>query len=142
MSLLSWGDFHFQIDTFAHNTLMRTWEANIASHGIVKSNARVQATGIPVETITIRGAIYTKFSKKADSFPQELRRLGNEMEPRELFLGTGDLLGSWFLKSIQEEQSALMKDGIPRKQALTLQFTKYNRKADPRQNEPITTNQN
>ncbi|NAT16530.1 phage tail protein, partial [Pseudomonas syringae pv. actinidifoliorum] len=31
----------------------------------------------------------------------------------------------WCLKKIQEDQSALMQGGIPRKQAFTLEFTRY-----------------
>lgn len=37
----------------------------------------------------------------------------------------GAVMGNWCLKKIQEDQSALMQGGIPRKQAFTLEFTRY-----------------
>jgi len=35
------------------------------------------------------------------------------------------VLGTWCLKSVDEEQSALLQGGIPRKQAFTLEFVRY-----------------
>jgi uncharacterized protein len=126
MSLMNWGGFDFSIDSFAHSELSRTWQVNLPAQGVINSNSMVQSTGTPIETITIRGAIFTVASRiKTDQIPNLLRVLGGTGEPKMLALGNGEILGSWFLKSIQEEQSALMKDGTPRKQALTLQFTRH-----------------
>jgi uncharacterized protein len=125
-ALMNWGAFIFSIDSFAHSELSRTWKANLPAHDVINSNAKVQLTGTPSESITIRGVIFTASSRaQTDQIPNLLRILGGIGEPRMLSLGNGEILGSWFLKSIQEDQSALMKDGRPRKQALTLQFTRH-----------------
>ena len=39
--------------------------------------------------------------------------------------GYGDVLGNWCLKSLEEEQSAFLQGGIPRKQSFTLEFVRY-----------------
>ena len=39
--------------------------------------------------------------------------------------GYGLVLGDWCLVNIEEEQSALLQGGIPRKQAFTLEFVRY-----------------
>ncbi len=125
-ALMKWGPFNFSVDSFAHSELTRTWQASLPSHGIINANAKVQSTGIPAETITVRGVIFPAAPRtQTDQIPNLLRVLGETGEPRMLTSGNGDVLGSWFLKSVQEDQSALMKDGTPRKQALVLQFTRH-----------------
>ena len=42
-----------------------------------------------------------------------------------LTTGYGEVLGNWCLKNIEEEQSALLQGGIPRKQGFTLEFVRY-----------------
>lgn len=138
---MTWGDFTFSIDTFAHSGLSRSWEANLPEKKRGKSNSQVQTTGKPAEIITIRGAVFPMDSiAKTHNLPKQLRRLGNDMKPKLLTLGSGEALGPWFLNSIQEEQSSLLVNGVPRKQSLTLQFTRYHPKANPVEDESLTTN--
>lgn len=54
-----------------------------------------------------------------------LRTMGAELKPLTQSTGYGDVLGTWCLKSIEEEQSALMQGGIARKQGFTLEFARY-----------------
>jgi phage protein U len=76
------------------------------------------------EKITLKGAIFPGFKgglKQLDT----LRALGAQLKPLTLTTGYGDALGTWCLKSVEEEQSALMQGGIPRKQGFTLEFVRY-----------------
>ena len=57
--------------------------------------------------------------------PDIFRRLGGDMKPQVMTLGTGENLGWWCLKNVREEQSHIMKDGAPRKQTLSLELVKY-----------------
>ena len=54
-----------------------------------------------------------------------LRSIGAQLQPLGLTTGYGDVLGNWCLKNIEEEQSALLQGGIPRKQGFTLEFVRY-----------------
>jgi hypothetical protein len=54
-----------------------------------------------------------------------LRALGAQLQPLTLTTGYGDVLGTWCLKSLDEDQSALMAGGIPRKQSFNLEFVRY-----------------
>jgi uncharacterized protein len=120
MALLNWGGFEFSIDSLAHDTLSRSWQAELPPQEVLNSNSEIQSTGLPTETITIKGIIFTAHPRvQTDQMPKLLRIFGNAMEPRIMTLGTGETLGSWYLKSIQEEQSGLLKDGPPRKQEMT-----------------------
>ena len=47
------------------------------------------------------------------------------MLPLNLTTGYGDVLGSWCLMKVVEDQSALLQGGIPRKQSFTLEFSQY-----------------
>ncbi len=136
MALLNWGGFEFSIDSLAHDSLSRSWQADLPAQEVLNSNAEIQSTGLPTETITIKGAIFTAHPRvRTDQMPKLLRILGNMMVPQMMTLGTGETMGSWYLKSIQEEQSGLMKDGIPRKQELTLQFLRHHKEVIPKVNE-------
>lgn len=47
------------------------------------------------------------------------------MKPVQLTTGAGDVLGRWYLQAIEEEQEALLADGVPRKQTFSLEFGRY-----------------
>lgn len=47
------------------------------------------------------------------------------MQPLNLTTGYGEVLGTWCLTSIEEDQSKLLAGGIPRKQGFSLEFVSY-----------------
>jgi phage protein U len=47
------------------------------------------------------------------------------MLPVNLTSGYGENFGRWYLARIEEEQSGLFTDGMPRKQQFTLEFQRY-----------------
>ncbi|MCY1446438.1 Phage P2 GpU [compost metagenome] len=76
------------------------------------------------EKITLKGAIFPGYKgglKQLDT----LRSIGALLLPLGLTTGYGHVLGDWCLTSIEEEQSALMQGGIPRKQSFSLEFVRY-----------------
>ena len=54
-----------------------------------------------------------------------LRSAAAQLQPLGLTTGYGDVQGNWCLKNNEEEQSALLQGGIPRKQGFTLEFVRY-----------------
>ncbi|RON26596.1 phage tail protein [Pseudomonas lini] len=116
--------YFFNLDTAAFDELRRSTEFRWASQERLSRRPAQQAVGIGDEKITLKGAIFPGFKgglKQLDT----LRAIGARLEPLSLVTGYGDVLGNWCLKSIEEEQSALMQGGIPRKQGFTLEFVRY-----------------
>ncbi|UDI94627.1 phage tail protein [Pseudomonas sp. IAC-BECa141] len=116
--------YYFNLDTAAFEELRRSTEYRWASQERLTRRPAQQAVGIGEEKITLKGAIFPGFKggiKQLDT----LRSLGAQQLPLTLTTGYGDVLGTWCLKSVDEEQSALLQGGIPRKQAFTLEFVRY-----------------
>ncbi|MHB2246447.1 phage tail protein [Pseudomonas fitomaticsae] len=116
--------YYFNLDTAAFDELRRSTEYRWASQERLTRRPAQQAVGIGEEKITLKGAIFPGFKggiKQLDT----LRSLGAQLLPLTLTTGYGDVLGTWCLKNVDEEQSALLQGGIPRKQAFTLEFVRY-----------------
>jgi len=116
--------YYFNLDTAAFDELRRSTEFRWASQERLGRRPAQQAVGIGEEKITLKGAIFPGFKggiKQLDT----LRSLGGQLKPLTLTTGYGDVLGTWCLKNVDEEQSALLQGGIPRKQAFTLEFACY-----------------
>lgn len=116
--------YYFNLDTAAFDELRRSTEYRWASQERLTRRPAQQAVGIGEEKITLKGAIFPGFKggiKQLDT----LRSLGAQLLPLTLTTGYGDVLGTWCLKTVEEEQSALLQGGIPRKQSFTLEFLRY-----------------
>lgn len=116
--------YYFNLDTAAFDELRRSTEFRWASQERLGRRPAQQAVGMGEEKFTLKGAIFPGFKggiKQLDT----LRRLGGQLKPLTLTTGYGDVLGTWCLKTVEEEQSALLQGGIPRKQAFTLEFARY-----------------
>ncbi|TWR92106.1 phage tail protein [Pseudomonas saxonica] len=116
--------FYFNLDTAAFDELKRSSEYRWASQERLSRRPAQQAVGMGEERITLSGSIFGGFKggiKQLDT----LRSIGAQLQPLGLITGYGDVLGNWCLKNIEEEQSALLQGGIPRKQGFTLEFVRY-----------------
>jgi phage protein U len=116
--------YYFNLDTAAFDELTRSTEFRWAPQERLSRRPAQQAVGIGEEKITLKGTIYPGFKgglKQLDT----LRSIGAELKPLTLTTGYGDVMGTWCLKNIVEEQGALMHGGIPRKQGFTLEFVRY-----------------
>ena len=116
--------YFFNLDTAAFDELRRSTEFRWASQERLSRRPAQQAVGMGDEKITLKGAIIPGLKgglKQLDT----LRTLGAQLQPLTLTTGYGDVLGTWCLKSVDEEQSSLMQGGIPRKQGFTLEFVRY-----------------
>ena len=56
---------------------------------------------------------------------QKLRSIGRRLQPLSLTTGYGEVLGTWCMTSLEEEQSHLLAGGIPRKQGFSMEFVSY-----------------
>jgi len=116
--------YYFNLDTAAFDSLRRSTEFRWASQERLSRRPAQQGVGMGDEKITLKGQIFPGFKgglKQLDT----LRSIGAQLQPLTLTTGYGDVLGTWCLKSVDEDQSALMQGGIPRKQEFTLEFVRY-----------------
>lgn len=116
--------YFFNLDTAAFNELRRQTAYRWASQERLTRRSARQAVGIGDEKLTLKGAIFPLFKggiRQLDS----LRSIGGQLIPLSLTTGYGDVLGTWCLENIEEEQSHLLQGGVPRKQAFTLEFSRY-----------------
>lgn len=116
--------YYFNLDTAAFDELVRSTEFRWESQERLTRRPAQQAIGMGNERITLKGAIYPGFKGGLKQL-NTLRSIGAQLQPLGLTTGYGDVLGNWCLKSIEEEQSAFLQGGIPRKQGFTLEFARY-----------------
>lgn len=116
--------YFFNLDTAAFDELSRSTEFRWASQERLSRRPAQQAIGMGEEKLTLKGTIYPGFKggiKQLDT----LRTIGARLQPLTLTTGYGEVIGTWCLKTIAEEQGAFLHGGIPRKQGFTLEFGRY-----------------
>ncbi len=116
--------FYFNLDTAAFDELRRQTEFRWASQERLSRRPAQQGVGMGEEKLSLKGAIFPTFKgglKQLDT----LRTIGAKLLPLNLTTGYGFVLGTWCLRSLEEEQGALLAGGIPRKQTFSLEFTRY-----------------
>jgi len=116
--------YYFNLDTAAFDELSRSTEFRWASQERLSRRPAQQAIGMGEEKLTLKGTIYPGFKgglKQLDT----LRTIGARLQPLTLTTGYGEVIGTWCLKTIAEEQGAFLHGGIPRKQGFTLEFGRY-----------------
>lgn len=115
--------YYFNLSTAGYDTLRRQTSYNVSAQSRLTRSDALQAVSRGGETITVSGAIFTK--KSGAGQLDRLRSIGYAMTPVNLTTGYGETLGQWYLTRIEEEQSGLFTDGMPRKQQFTLEFQRY-----------------
>jgi phage protein U len=116
--------YYFNLDTAAFDELSRSSEFRWASQERLSRRPAQQAVGMGEEKLTLKGTIYPGFKgglKQLDT----LRAIGARLQPLTLTTGYGEVIGTWCLKTINDEQGAFLHGGIPRKQGFTLEFVRY-----------------
>lgn len=116
--------FYFNLDTAAFDELRRKTSFRWAAQERLTRRSAQQAVGIGDERLTLKGAIFPSFRGGLGQL-DTLRSIGGQLQPLGLTTGYGQVLGNWCLTDIEEEQPTLLQGGIPRKQAFTLEFTRY-----------------
>jgi len=116
--------YYFNMDTTAFDELRRTSAFRWASQERLTRRPAQQAIGMGEEKLTLKGAIFPGFKGGIKQL-NTLRSIGKQLQPLLLTTGYGEVLGNWCLVNLDEEQSALLQGGIPRKQAFTLEFARY-----------------
>ncbi|WP_236193630.1 phage tail protein [Pseudomonas faucium] len=116
--------FYFNLDTAAFDELQRKTAYRWTPQERLTRDIAQQAVGQGEDTLSIKGAVFPLF-KGGISQLDTLRAMGRQLLPVSLTTGYGAVLGTWCLQRVDEDQSALLAGGIPRKQSFSLEFVKY-----------------
>lgn len=116
--------YYFNLDTAAFDELTRKTAFRWAGQERLTREIAQQAVGQGEDKLTIKGAIFPLFRGGIGQL-NELRSIGRRLQPLTLTTGYGEVLGTWCLLSMDEEQGALLPSGIPRKQGFNLEFVAY-----------------
>ncbi|HDS0929569.1 TPA: phage tail protein [Pseudomonas putida] len=116
--------YYFNLDTAAFDELTRKTAFRWAGQERLTREIAQQAVGQGEDKLTIKGAIFPLFRGGIGQL-NELRSIGRRLQPLTLTTGYGEVLGTWCLLNVDEEQGALLAGGIPRKQSFSLEFVAY-----------------
>ncbi|WP_143515008.1 terminase gpA endonuclease subunit [Pseudomonas sp. R9(2017)] len=116
--------YYFNLNTAAFDELTRKTAFRWAGQERLTRSIAQQAVGQGEDKLTIKGAIFP-LHKGGIGQLGELRSIGRRLQPLTLTTGYGEVLGTWCLLSVDEEQGALLAGGIPRKQGFNLEFVSY-----------------
>lgn len=116
--------YYFNLDTAAFEELRRQTSFRWAGQERLTRSIAQQAVGQGEDKFSLKGVIFPGFKgglKQLDI----LRSIGRRLQPVNLTTGYGEVLGTWCLLNIEEDQSNLLAGGIPRKQSFSLEFVSY-----------------
>ena len=116
--------YFFNLDTAAFDELTRTSAFRWAAQERLTRRPAQQAIVMGEDKITVKGVIFPSFKGGLKQL-NSLRSIGQRLQPMMLTTGYGEVLGTWCLVNLNEDQSGLLQGAIPRKQAFTVEFVRY-----------------
>ncbi|WP_254909324.1 phage tail protein [Salmonella enterica] len=118
--------FIFSISTVAYSQLQRSDEWRWAEQTRFGQNDALQLTGRPNPEITVTGKIHALFMDGCGIGQlDKLRSLGNAGDPQQMVMGTGEVMGYWVIKALNDNQTKFLTGGAPKSQDFTLKLTYY-----------------
>ena len=115
--------FYFALGAAAFDELRRRSQYVLSAQDRLTRAAAVQGVSVGGETLSVSGAIW--LAPHGAGHLDTLRRYGETLRPVTLTTGYGEQLGRWQIASIDDTQGSLFRDGAPRKQTYSIEFTRY-----------------
>ncbi|MEL0625038.1 phage tail protein [Marinomonas arenicola] len=123
--LMVLGEYKFQISSAAYSQLTKKWEWHWASQPLIGRTDALQCVGKASDTVSLTGQVAPSLLSVGTKQIQTLADMGNEMEPKLMVSGDGDVLGYWVIKSVQEVGTRFVKGGAPRMQTYQMELAFY-----------------
>lgn len=118
------GDFQFRLSTAAYQKLKRETEYRWKKQERLATTPAWQYVGPGTDKINLEGVIYPHFRGGLGQI-NSMREMAGEGEPLSLIDGQGNVLGRYCITKIEETQSDLVLNGLPRKQVFKLELQSY-----------------
>ncbi|ODN41544.1 phage tail protein [Piscirickettsia litoralis] len=119
--MLGLGDFRFSLDTAAFQELSHKLTVNIATLKRLKKKDRAQFISAGAETLSLSGVVYPHFRGGLEQI-KHMRTMAKSGKPLLLVEGTGDSLGEFFIKSVDEKNTVFSAEGVPKKKEFSLEL--------------------
>jgi hypothetical protein len=123
--LMSLGGFKFQISSAAYDQLTKKWEWHWVNQPLIGRSDAFQCVGKASDSISLTGQVAPSLLSVGTKQVQTLAEMGNEMEPKLMVSGDGDVLGYWVIKSLQEVGTRFVRGGSPRLQSYQMELAFY-----------------
>ncbi len=129
--LMIYGLFVFSVQSVPFNEVQRQQNWRWANNNRVGLHPAYQFVGKGEECITLSGTLMPEFSGGEMSLSL-LQTLADSGKAWLLMSGYGKIYGYYFIESISETQSYLLKDGQPQKIDFTISLKRYDGKLSER----------
>lgn len=118
------GSFDFSLSTAAYQQFSRSTAYRWQGQNRYGQLPAQQFTGYGDDTVTLEGVIIPEFSGGLHQL-DKLRAEADKGEPLKLIDGLGYVWGPWVIQSIEETQSVLLSNGLPRRLEFNLKLIRY-----------------
>lgn len=122
--MMGLGEFRFEIDTAAYQSLSRTDEYRWESQERISRAPALQFIGEGHTTFTLEGVIYPHWKGGLGQI-QNMRNIAGRGFPLFLVSGYGDIFGLFAITNIEETQTIFFSNGAPRKQEFAVELMSY-----------------
>ena len=118
--MMSLGLFLFEIGTLPYQQLARSSEYRFAESERFGARSAQQFTGEGDDKITLSGALYSGDGFGDFTAIQTLRDMAAAGQSYPLISGTGEIMGQWSIRALDETRTVFFVDGVARKADFTL----------------------
>jgi len=116
--------FIFQIGTLPYQELRQRFEWRFAESDRFRARAATQFLGVGAETVELAGVIYPGESIGDYASIERLKDMAQTGQAYELTAGTGEVLGSFTIRTLDLTKSLFFEDGAARKSDFTLSLAR------------------
>ncbi|MFT4091329.1 MAG: phage tail protein [Asticcacaulis sp.] len=122
--MMSLGEFIFEIDSLPYQELARRSEWRHATAERFGLRASAQYVGPGADKITLTGALFPGEIGSWGAI-ETLSSMAATGGAFGLVAGTGEILGDWFIRSLDQRHSLFFIDGVARKADFTLELERF-----------------
>lgn len=112
--MMSLGLFVFSIPTAAYQQLQRSSAAEWSENKRIGRRAASQFLGPGADTISLNGTLYPEFTGGPVNL-ERLRTMMNGGKAYTLMDGTGNMMGYWTIRNVNQTASVFLREGVARK---------------------------
>ncbi len=121
--LMSLGYFVFEVSSLPFDEMSKESGYRHTKHEVIGQRPKYQFIGEDEQTINLKGTVYPEFNGGV-SHINDLEEMAESGEKWLLVKGSGDILGSFYITSINQTQSYFLQDGTAQKITFDLTLKK------------------
>ena len=116
--------YRFSLTSAAYQEIRKSHTYRWQAQERLQRRPAQQFVGLGNETLDLKGTIYPHFQGGLQQL-ELMRAQAGRGEPLLLVDGLGFIWGQWVILQVDETQTLLLTNGLPRKQEFQLRLTRY-----------------